>query len=245
MCCCEICGYWVAKSGDSVHDERITAALPIVPQISNPNNEKTWLDTLDKVFQSRFDRRNILAAAFAIFVNAEARLGNSGLEHKEAFRTALKQINAQLRQQCRINFGNQNGRIIDAFYHYQLSDLMDFTNELYSHPLNSFAVILRTVEEDIGDRRTVADVVFRRLVLLLFENVANTTLRQDNDTLLQSWYLDLVRKQSQNVGLATSIDDLLHYAFISYEQLCTLRIVTLAWQYVEENSKRAIYRCLT
>lgn len=167
--CCDVCAFHLISYGLSPFNEDVKAALPVLPSLYNKNNRKTWLDAVDGFFEGRFERRNlvsimlaILSSAYDTFV-ADAETDNTLL--CAVLQDACRQISAE----CLISYGpGRFGSMTEAMKFYFRKGTVDIRNELFQHPVESFALLLRSTSEvdlELGTR-----ALFLRLVVHVLEH---------------------------------------------------------------------------
>ncbi|KAL9127751.1 MAG: hypothetical protein Q9217_003434 [Psora testacea] len=251
LTCCSTCAYYIAKNGMSLYDEEIRAALPITPALFLRENKHSWSNIVDDFFEGRFERRNLLPIMLGILTDAQHRAARDRSSDNSTIENVLAQACEQVREECRISYvSGRLGTLDEALSFYLRQNTLDFRNELFDHPLESFALLVSGAITK--HHKLVSSAIFMRTILYMFnlyvENRSSSLGKRPSEYLRK-----LKEKRSMNTtsehdskpGRNTvSMELLISSGLIEPTALLPFEGLQPIWSELQGKAESAFYICL-
>lgn len=251
LTCCSTCAYYITKNVMSLYNEEIQAALPITPALFLRENKQSWLNIVDNFFEGRFERRNLLPIMLGILTDAQHRAALDRSSDNIRIENVLAQACKQVREECRISYAlGRLGTLDEALSFYLRQNTLDFRNELFDHPLESFALLIRGAITKY--HRLVSSAIFMQTVLYIFNFYF-----KNRSSLLGEKPSEYLRKlkEKRSMNATSEHDSKPNRNIVSIELLFSSGLnepTTLLpfdglqpiWSELQRNAESALYICL-
>ena len=194
--CCECCAYHLTTLGRSPTDEHVTGAVPGMVNFKLRKDKQAWLDVFDFALDARFERRNLLAIALSILTKALRQQPGDNSASGMALAQSLSLTCKGLANECLISYASGRlGTLHAAMSFYLRQSHLDFQNELFSHPVESFTLLLHYVPE-----KNFRDVYTSFLFMRLVQHLVEEFIESKTTDSAQSW-LEFLDDLTQTVAL--------------------------------------------
>lgn len=251
LVCCSTCAYYILQDGKSLYDEEIKGALPVTPSLSLRDNRQSWLTIVDVFFESRFEQRNLLPIMLSIMTDAQHRAAQGQHLNGTSITSVLAQACEQVREECKISYASGRlGKLDEAARFYLSQSPLNFHNELFDHPIDSFTLI--TCGFIFKDRRLVSSAIFMRIVLHIFSQfvgIRSTPVGAKSIEYLRELKKKGARTRIFDLGLQVrrdkvSIKLLSNHGLLEPTAIPFLEGLQPIWSELQTKAEPALYFCL-